>query len=76
MQFEKNVPLPPAASAPRRPYKSRWAQVDDMAVGDSFRMDGGMSASVRSALRARAKKTGHKHSIREDGTGFRVWRIA
>lgn len=67
VKIEKNVPLPPLKT-----YPYPWA---DMKIGDSFFTE--TAATSLSTGRAKAqKKTGFKFSLRIEGTGTRVWRIA
>ena len=65
-QVEKGVPVPEVSS--KYPFKQ-------MDVGDSFVFELDKKKQVSAAANHYAKKTGFGFTIREDGDGFRIWRV-
>jgi len=69
-QIDSNIPIPPRyrnGINASFPFK-------EMAVGDSFWVDGETSKRARAAASTFSKATGHKYTTRADGDGVRVWR--
>jgi hypothetical protein len=73
IQIEKGKPIP---SFPQRKYPFHA-----MEMGDSFFVPFGENAertknNVRCCALAFGRRNGRKFSIRNDGEGIRVWRVA
>lgn len=69
-KIEKNVPMPEYL----RMRRSRYP-FNEMEIGDSF-FAGESRGKVASAAHTYGKKHGLRFSMRSEGDGFRVWRVA
>jgi hypothetical protein len=65
-KIEKGVPLPDTLRTPTYPFK-------EMEIGDSFFVE---SRSKKAGIHSTAKHYGITITIRKQGSGFRVWRVA
>lgn len=64
---EKGIPVPRVSGRAVYPFPL-------MEVGDSFSIDG--KERVAAAASVFGKRHGVKFSLRKDGEGYRVWRVA
>jgi len=70
--IEKGFPIPETKS-----HKTSIAVLRTMDVGDSFFLDGeAHNSPAIYAWRAQASKSAIKISIRKEGNGMRLWRVA
>ena len=68
IEIERGVPVPRVNVQRKYPH-------DDMAVGDSFYLEGvGMKIVLNSNWRAQ-KRLGWRFTARKEGEGIRVWRV-
>lgn len=67
IRIESGIPMPPSRT------KYPYAQ---LAVGDSFSVELSKARSVSACVRAHARRTGYRYSVRRDGDCVRVWRVA
>lgn len=75
-KIEKGIPFPPVSIDTNR---SVLYPFTEMAVGDSFAVNGGkeMQARLASAIAVHKKRYGRQFTIRRiDPNTFRVWRVA
>lgn len=66
-EVESGIPLPSQHKGRRRVYP--W---DTMKVGDSFYTPTYISGAINGAR----KRLGHRYERRQEGTGYRVFRVA
>lgn len=71
--IEHGVPLRPRSGGLGASAKYPFAE---MTVGDSFVGPASLRKRASSAAAAHFRKYGRKFSIRNDGDGFRCWRVA
>lgn len=72
IEIDKNIPMPTVQRGPgitHRPYA-------EMAVGDSFRIDAADAHRTRVSATKYAHRHGKRFTVRKDGDGYRVWRVA
>lgn len=72
VEIEKGVPFRDGRATGRKP-KYPWAE---MAVEDSFRVDGVTRNAMSATARYHAKKTGRTYRVATEDVGVRVWRLA
>ena len=71
IKIDKNIPIPPNNSQGGRPSKYPWR---DMAVGDSFRVEGKTCNAVTGMASSAGKRLGMKFTVRTEDGGHRIWR--
>lgn len=74
IKIDKHIPPPAGHSGPVTKYP--WA---DMKVGDSFFLTGSMGVRDRLSASSRAfakRHAGFAFTMRKEGAGYRVWRVA
>ncbi len=67
MIIEKNIPIPP-----KKHGKERTSPVWNMEIGDSYFTDG----RNKNEYARVANANGWKFTVRKEGDGYRVWRVA
>lgn len=72
IKIEAGIPTPAMRNAKA---KYPWSQ---MLVGDSFFVPGATTTKIATAAStfARYHKNGYKFTVRKEGNGARVWRVA
>lgn len=74
IQIDKGIPMPPVTHGPAPVYPWR-----DMLVGDSFYIERPAAKDITANFcgwKARHGRRSWRISVRIDGAGFRVWRVA
>lgn len=76
IKIDKDVPLPSGSRNGSTGLLVRTLK--EMAIGDSFlfELNGRSSISQRTSMHRRAVKAGVTVRIRNEGDGFRVWKIS
>jgi len=64
MKIEKNILIPSMSKYP----------INEMEIGDSFFLENRESAPI--GVYNTARRSGAKVTLRKEGNGYRVWRIA
>lgn len=72
--IDKDIPLPPKKGGFGQPRKYPW---NEMEIGDSFVLMAKNMPCASAGASTTGKRLGFRFTVRrENGGGFRVWRIA